>query len=203
MLMNGTEGRVWAEIYLDNLVENYKIIKNEVKNAHIMAAIKADAYGHGAVEVARILENEGITMFGVASVEEGIELRQAGITIPILILSPILYSQIETALQFHLIPTVSEMKFFRALEKKVKNDVAMTGEITLRGKILPVGGIKEKVLAAHRAGIKKVILPNLNKPDLIDVPQEIKDDIKFIYVDTMDEVLYKGIEKLNKITQSQ
>jgi alanine racemase len=120
MLMNGTEGRVWAEIYLDNLVENYKIIKNEVKNAHIMAAIKADAYGHGAVEVARILENEGIAMFGVASVEEGIELRQAGITTPILILSPILYSQIETALQFHLIPTVSEMKFFRALEKKVK-----------------------------------------------------------------------------------
>jgi len=120
MLMNGTEGRVWAEIYIDNLVENYKIIRNEVKKAKVMAAIKADAYGHGAVEVARTLENEGITMFGVASVEEGIELRQAGITTSILILSPILYSQIETALQFHLIPTVSELKFFRALEKKAR-----------------------------------------------------------------------------------
>jgi alanine racemase len=120
MLMNGTEGRVWAEIYLDDLIANYKIIKSEVKSAKIMAAIKADAYGHGAVEVARTLENEGIAMFGVASVEEGIELRQAGITTSILILSPILYSQIETALQFHLIPTVSELGFFRALEKKAK-----------------------------------------------------------------------------------
>lgn len=124
MLMNGTEGRVWAEIYLDDLIANYKIIKSQVKNTRIMAAIKADAYGHGAIEVARTLENEGIAMFGVASVEEGIELRQAGITTSILILSPILYSQIETALQFHLIPTVGELGFFRALEKKARKSGA-------------------------------------------------------------------------------
>ncbi|GAI51535.1 unnamed protein product, partial [marine sediment metagenome] len=78
ILMNGSEGRVWVEIYLDHLVNNYKIIKKKVKKAKIMAAIKADAYGHSAIEVARILESKGVYMFGVASVEEGIELRQAG-----------------------------------------------------------------------------------------------------------------------------
>jgi len=79
--------------------------------------------------------------------------------------------------------------------KKVKSDIAMTGEITLRGKVLPVGGIKEKVLAAHRAGIKKIILPDLNKPDMVDVPQEIKDEIDFIYVSNMDDVLTHGLEE--------
>ena len=67
--------------------------------------------------------------------------------------------------------------------------MAMTGEITLRGLVLPVGGIKEKVLAAHRAGIKRVILPERNRKDLIDVPEQAKKDIEFIFVTQMDEVL--------------
>jgi ATP-dependent Lon protease len=68
-------------------------------------------------------------------------------------------------------------------------DVAMTGEITLRGRVLPVGGIKEKVLAAHRAGIKTFILPKRNKKDLDEVPQEIVQALRFVLVERMDEVL--------------
>lgn len=65
----------------------------------------------------------------------------------------------------------------------------MTGEISLSGLVLPVGGIKEKVLAAHRAGIKRVILPKANEKDLVDVPQEVRDDLKFILVERIEEVL--------------
>ncbi|SHJ82273.1 endopeptidase La [Tepidibacter formicigenes] len=71
----------------------------------------------------------------------------------------------------------------------VSNTVAMTGEITLRGRVLPVGGIKEKVLAAHRAGIKKVLLPHENKKDLDDIPENIKKKMEFVLVENMDEVL--------------
>ncbi len=74
-------------------------------------------------------------------------------------------------------------------EKSVSPDIAMTGEITLRGKVLPVGGIKEKVIAAHRAGIKKVILPKWNEKNLIDIPKYVKDDIKFHFVDNVDQVI--------------
>lgn len=73
-------------------------------------------------------------------------------------------------------------------ERKVKWDVAMTGEITLRGNILPVGGVKEKVLAAQRAGVKKMILPLPNKKDLIDIPKKIKKEIQFIFVEEIKEV---------------
>jgi ATP-dependent Lon protease len=74
-------------------------------------------------------------------------------------------------------------------DRKLKKDLAMTGEITLRGVVLPVGGIKEKVLAAHRAGIKTIILPKWNKKDLEDVPPNVIKDIKFLFVDDMLEVL--------------
>ncbi|MBP2653387.1 MAG: lon1 [Firmicutes bacterium] len=73
--------------------------------------------------------------------------------------------------------------------KPVRNDIAMTGEITLRGRVLPVGGIKEKVLAAHRAGIKKIILPQENKRDLDDIPANVKRNLEFSLVEHMDEVL--------------
>ena len=77
----------------------------------------------------------------------------------------------------------------------VVSDLAMSGEITLRGQVLPVGGIKEKVLAAHRAGIKTVVLPGWNEKDLEDVPQEVRDGIKFRFVETMDEVLKVALSK--------
>jgi len=73
--------------------------------------------------------------------------------------------------------------------QKVRHDVAMTGEITLRGRVLPVGGIKEKVLAAHRAGIKTLVLPKDNKKDLDEIPKKVKDKLNFILVEHMDQVL--------------
>ncbi|MBI4739482.1 hypothetical protein HY772_08145, partial [Candidatus Woesearchaeota archaeon] len=72
--------------------------------------------------------------------------------------------------------------------RKVKREVAMTGEITLRGRVLPVGGIKEKVLAAHRAGFTTVIIPKKNDKDLVDVPKSAKRDLKIILVERMEEV---------------
>src|SRR6185312_535090 len=68
---------------------------------------------------------------------------------------------------------------------RVRHDVAMTGEITLRGRVLPIGGLKEKVLAAHRAGIKRVLIPERNKADLDEVPAEVKNDLEFVAVSKM------------------
>ncbi len=80
-------------------------------------------------------------------------------------------------------------------DTRVRGDVAMTGEATLRGKVLPVGGIKEKVLAAHRLGIRRVILPIRCKPDLIDVPESVKRELEFVFADTMEDVLEAALEK--------
>jgi ATP-dependent Lon protease len=73
--------------------------------------------------------------------------------------------------------------------RPVRRDVSMTGEITLRGRVLPIGGIKEKVLGAHRAGIKHVIIPKANEADLEDVPDEVRDTLTFYPVQTLEEVL--------------
>jgi ATP-dependent Lon protease len=82
------------------------------------------------------------------------------------------------------------------LGKSVRNDVAMTGEITLRGNVLPVGGIKEKILAAHRAGIKRIIMPDRNQKDMVDVPDQAKNEMEFFYVKKMDEILQLALTEL-------
>jgi ATP-dependent Lon protease len=79
--------------------------------------------------------------------------------------------------------------------RKVLPQVGMTGEITLRGQVLPVGGIKEKILAAHRNGLRTIILPKRNKQDLDDVPDEIKKSMKFIFAETVEDVLKASLEK--------
>ena len=79
-------------------------------------------------------------------------------------------------------------------KKEVDNKIAMTGEITLRGRVLPIGGLKEKVIGAHRAGVRKIFIPTENKKDLEEIPEEVKKDIKFILVDNYKDI-YKKIFK--------
>jgi ATP-dependent Lon protease len=79
--------------------------------------------------------------------------------------------------------------------RPVKSDVAMTGEITLRGAVLPVGGIKEKVLAAKRAGLKRVILPERNRKDLEDVPANVKQDLEFDFIKRVDDIIDLAISE--------
>jgi ATP-dependent Lon protease len=82
--------------------------------------------------------------------------------------------------------------------RPVRADVGMTGEITLRGQVMPVGGIKEKVLAAHRSGLKSVIMPKRNESDLEDLPEEVRKSIKFVFVETVDEVLKAALEPISR-----
>jgi ATP-dependent Lon protease len=70
----------------------------------------------------------------------------------------------------------------------------MTGEITLQGKVLPIGGVKQKVLAAHRAGLKEVILPRRNEADLDDVPEKVRDEMQFTIADTAEDVLKAALQ---------
>jgi ATP-dependent Lon protease len=79
--------------------------------------------------------------------------------------------------------------------RSVKSNIGMTGEITLRGKVLPIGGLKEKVLAAARAGLDTVIIPAGNEPDLEDLPENVRNEMKFIPVDTVDAVLFAALEE--------
>ncbi len=86
-----------------------------------------------------------------------------------------------------------------ALTKRaVKRDVGMTGEITLRGKVLPVGGIRDKVLAAHRSGIKEIILPKANEKDLDEIPEEVKGDLKFATVENIDQAIGVALKSLEE-----
>ncbi|HMJ08829.1 MAG TPA: S16 family serine protease, partial [Pyrinomonadaceae bacterium] len=90
-------------------------------------------------------------------------------------------------------------------KQKARHDVAMTGEITLRGKVLPIGGIKEKLLAAHRFGLKTLILSKENEKDLADIPEEVRDDLTIHTVDMIDEVLKYALEYVedDKAIQTQ
>lgn len=88
-------------------------------------------------------------------------------------------------------------------QRPVRRDVAMTGEITLRGRVLPVGGLKEKILAAHRAGIKTFILPARNKKDLIEVPQDVQKALRFVFVERMEPVLETALRPPESTTAPQ
>merc|ERR1712147_601578 len=83
----------------------------------------------------------------------------------------------------------------------VRKEIAMTGEVTITGQVLPIGGLKEKLLAAHRAGIKQVIIPKDNEKDLVDMPKKIIDDIKITPVEYADEVLKIALTKELKRTE--
>ena len=86
-------------------------------------------------------------------------------------------------------------------ENPVHKSIAMTGEVTITGQVLPIGGLKEKLLAAHRAGIKQVIIPKENEKDLVDMPKKIVDEIKITPVEYADEVLKIALTKELKKTE--
>ena len=88
--------------------------------------------------------------------------------------------------------------------RPVRREVGMTGEITLRGQVLPVGGVKEKVLAAHRSGLKSVVLPSYNEADLEDIPEEVRKEIQFVFAETVDDVLKAALEPAGQdVAQAQ
>ncbi len=89
--------------------------------------------------------------------------------------------------------TIATAMISALVKVPIRKDVAMTGEITLRGKVLPIGGLKEKLLAAHRAGIGTIIVPKDNEKDLADVPKNVLDQLKIYMVEGMDEVLKQAL----------
>ena len=91
----------------------------------------------------------------------------------------------------------------RATGIPVRKDVAMTGEITLRGRVLPIGGLKSKILAAHLSGAKTVIIPRKNEKDLQDIPEEIRKSMKLILVDSMDQVLEAALRRKPKALDTE
>ena len=95
------------------------------------------------------------------------------------------------------------MQYFRTLDRAVRRDIAMTGEVTLRGRVLAIGGLKEKTLAAYNAGVKTVIIPKENEPDLEEIDPTVKEELEFIPVShvcqVLDEALASDFEPLSNI----
>src|SRR6267143_6369180 len=119
----------WAEIDLDALAANFKSVREVVHpKIKVMAVVKADAYGHGAVECARRLASEGAAWFGVATPEEGIELRQSGIAQPILCLGGFWEGQDVVCLQYQLTPVVYRLDLVQALDRAAR-DVGEVADI--------------------------------------------------------------------------
>jgi ATP-dependent Lon protease len=87
--------------------------------------------------------------------------------------------------------------------RSVRADVGMTGEITLQGQVLPIGGTKQKILAAHRAGLKTVILPRRNEADLDDVPEDVREEMTFVLAETIDQVLEAGLEEASSLEMAK
>ena len=129
-----TSGRrpTWAEVNLDALAANFHLVKNQVGlGVNVMAVVKANAYGHDAVECARRLEREGADWFGVALPEEGIELRTAGITQPILCLGGFWDGQAELCLQHELVPVVYRLDMLAAIDRAAR-DRGVTADVHLK-----------------------------------------------------------------------
>lgn len=122
----------WAEINLDALGSNYLVIQKIVSPARILAVIKSDGYGHGAVTVAKELQEDGVACFGTATITEAIELRNAGITIPVLVLSGLTPEQLPLLLQYDLIPAVYNLEFLKALDEYTR---AQRKEVTVHVKV--------------------------------------------------------------------
>jgi alanine racemase len=122
----------WAEIDLDALTANFHVVKNHVgPGVKVMAVVKANAYGHGAVECARHLERDGANWFGVALPEEGIELRAAGLTRPILGLAGFWEGQAALCLQHRLVPVVYRLDMFEAINRAAR-DRGVIGDVHLK-----------------------------------------------------------------------
>ena len=85
----------------------------------------------------------------------------------------------------------------------VRRDLAMTGEITLRGEVLPIGGLKEKALAARRAGITTIVLPSRNERDLAEIPEDLRRDLKFVFVERAEQVLEAALVRPRKVRAAE
>jgi alanine racemase len=109
----------WVEINLDAVVHNFREVRRLVSpDVKIMAVVKSDAYGHGAVEISHALEEAGADMLAVTTIEEGRELIQNGITLPVLVFAPLLPSQVKTVLDYGLIPTIDSIAALEALARQ-------------------------------------------------------------------------------------
>jgi len=130
--MNSARRPTWAEIHLDALAHNFHVIRNHVgSDVKILAAVKANAYGHGAVECARRLEKEGADWFGVALPEEGIELRKAGISKPILCLGGFWQGQEAACLRYQLTPVIDRLDETDAFNRLAR-DAGTTANVHLK-----------------------------------------------------------------------
>jgi alanine racemase len=108
----------WVEVDLDRFASNLRSVRERIgQNRGILLVVKADAYGHGAVDIAAAAEGEGVALLGVATLHEGIQLRQAGVSLPIVVLSPLLSTEIDEAVAHELDPTVHDLEFAAALSR--------------------------------------------------------------------------------------
>jgi alanine racemase len=110
----------WVEVDLDRFLANLRAIRELAGSGGILLVVKADAYGHGAVEIAAAAESEGVALLGVATLHEGIQLRQAGVSLPVVVLSPLLASEVEEAVAHDLEPTVNDLELAAALSEAAR-----------------------------------------------------------------------------------
>src|SRR3989339_688640 len=113
--------RSWVEVDLDNFCGNLKEVRRLIgPDVRILQVVKADAYGHGAIEISNAALKNGASCLGVANADEGVQLRVSGITAPIIILSPTTASEIDQIIKYNLIPSVSDLSFAREFQKRAR-----------------------------------------------------------------------------------